>query len=393
MGLHASNADSSAAGESEGDTMHFYRNEHLVLRRLLATHPNRSCPNKTLPYCNAHAIGFDEVKDVLLEESETYDYHRHGISVFRSREVNVRRCYMNSRGNIGNVSNATGVVLYGSSNSIVENSIGEDTGGINVNGGTVFDGTKGGYHNLLVGNVTLRNRYGTNLRARSFGGPVLPLGDNTVRDCVFASSIDTGVWARGASNTLLENVTVFGASNESGVIADEDTIEGAFCSGNPDGCSITIRNVLSFANRGDGFRIRPDIVQPWRIEYSNSFRNGGSDYSPSETIGDDDGNIRHSRTDEPTKMGLAAGQCLLWVPDGSSMKGAGKDGRDIGARILHRTEAGKQTNVPLWDTTTGAFPCGALVPGVNDVAGSSCNDVHRRLNINTNGCQFPAGYP
>ena len=50
------------------------------------------------------------------------------------------------------------------------------------------------------------------------------------------------------------------------------------------------------------------------------------------------------------------------------------------------------TNQPLWNPSTGEFPGGAIVPGVNDIAGSSRFDVHKRLNVNTNGCSFPAGY-
>jgi hypothetical protein len=39
--------------------------------------------------------------------------------------------------------------------------------------------------------------------------------------------------------------------------------------------------------------------------------------------------------------------------------------------------------------SSGAFPHGAIVSGVNDIGGSSAYDVHTRLNINTNGCAFP----
>jgi len=75
------------------------------------------------------------------------------------------------------------------------------------------------------------------------------------------------------------------------------------------------------------------------------------------------------------------------------MKGAGKGGADIGASILYRYERGQATQTPLWDPTTGSFPCGAIVAGVNDVAGTSCRDVHERLNVNRNGCHFPSNYP
>ena len=74
------------------------------------------------------------------------------------------------------------------------------------------------------------------------------------------------------------------------------------------------------------------------------------------------------------------------------MKVAGVGGADIGANVLYRYHNGSLTNQPLWDPVTGAFPHGAIVAGVNDIAGSSAFDVHKRLNVNTNGCPFPSGY-
>jgi len=71
------------------------------------------------------------------------------------------------------------------------------------------------------------------------------------------------------------------------------------------------------------------------------------------------------------------------------MKGAGKDGEDIGASILYRYVDGVLTDEPLWDPETGAFPHGAIVPGINDVPGDSLFDLHQRLNVNTNGCTLP----
>ncbi|MEZ4270302.1 MAG: sugar-binding protein [Myxococcota bacterium] len=86
------------------------------------------------------------------------------------------------------------------------------------------------------------------------------------------------------------------------------------------------------------------------------------------------------------------GACRVWIPDDSPMKGAGENGADVGANILYRYQNGVLTDIPLWDQGTGSFPCGAQVSGLNDVAGQSCFDVHKRLNVNTNDCLFPAGY-
>jgi len=74
------------------------------------------------------------------------------------------------------------------------------------------------------------------------------------------------------------------------------------------------------------------------------------------------------------------------------MKGAGKNGADIGANIIYRYEDGILTDQKLWDQTTGQFPCGATIKGVNDDAtfpNSSCVNVHKRLNVGVNGCPIP----
>ena len=66
-------------------------------------------------------------------------------------------------------------------------------------------------------------------------------------------------------------------------------------------------------------------------------------------------------------------------------------GADIGANILYRYQNGVLTGERLWDASAGSFPCGAVVTGVND-GSTRCTNVHDRLNVNTNGCPFPAGY-
>ena len=80
---------------------------------------------------------------------------------------------------------------------------------------------------------------------------------------------------------------------------------------------------------------------------------------------------RWTRTATPTSSmrscgtGLGSGECLMWIPAGSPMKGAGTDGRDIGATIVNRYQNGTLTSTPLWNRDTGAFPCGAIVAGVD----------------------------
>src|SRR5262249_31128912 len=163
---------------------------------------------------------------------------------------------------------------------------------------------------------------------------------------------------------------------------------GGTCgSGNPDGCSLIARYVLSLGHRwGHGFLVSGQ--ESWRIEWSNASGNH-VDYGSPEPPGDDAGHIRHSHVLDVPEIGLGDTQCLIRIPDGSALKRAGKGGRDIGATIVHRYHDGKVTRQPLWDPSTGAFPCGAVVVGVND-GPIRCSNVHERLNVNAPGCHLQA---
>jgi hypothetical protein len=64
----------------------------------------------------------------------------------------------------------------------------------------------------------------------------------------------------------------------------------------------------------------------------------------------------------------------------------------VGANIVFEYEGGSLTGQPLWDSSTGApLFKGAIVAGLNDVAGTSLFDVANRFNINKNGCTLPDG--
>jgi len=66
-------------------------------------------------------------------------------------------------------------------------------------------------------------------------------------------------------------------------------------------------------------------------------------------------------------------------------------GGPVGASILFRYENGNPTTKPLWNPVTGAFPCGAVVPGLND-GPTRCTNLHTRLGIGVGGCRLPTGY-
>jgi hypothetical protein len=178
-------------------------------------------------------------------------------------------------------------------------------------------------------------------------------------------------------NTQVWNSTVIGAEF-AGFAADE----GPFTGGGTNSYFCT--NCLSLNNGTQGFIVEPaPATDNWTINYPNSFGNGTA-FSPAAS----DPNITNEQTIDPV-----LGSCYLWLPDASPLKGAGLAGADIGATILYRYVDGVLTTTKLWDDVTGEFPHGAIIAGVNDIAGQSLFDVHERLHVGTaNGCAFPAGY-
>ena len=127
--------------------------------------------------------------------------------------------------------------------------------------------------------------------------------------------------------------------------------------------------------------------------YSNATGSTGDPYVPAEPYDDDEGLFQLSLSVPVDDIGTGADQCIAYVPAGSAMEGAGQDGADIGANILYRYVDGALTSEPLWDPQTGAFPCGAVVEGVNDTPGDSCIGLHERVHVATAGCPLPDDYP
>lgn len=76
--------------------------------------------------------------------------------------------------------------------------------------------------------------------------------------------------------------------------------------------------------------------------------------------------------------------------NGSPLSGSGVGGADRGAEVLFEVVDLVTTEEPLWNKTTGQYiKLGATVAGISDVAGSSLEDFHLRLNINNNGGKLP----
>jgi hypothetical protein len=406
-GIAARSADLEPA--RGGAVFRVRRSHHLMLRRLLAHWPNR--------FRNAPGIAIGSSHHVTVEESEVYAYHRHGISVYKSHDVQIRRCYVNSRGQLdhprGYESDRPGgdesFVLYHSSDSIIENSIAEfETRGFEIHGGTTFDGRPGGYRNRVLGSIHFtghtREHFGAGVDTRMGEGTdfvVRPAWDNLFRDFLVIDASGAGAVLRSAVGVRMENVTLYHGAG-AGIRAMErsrrflaskgkrqvcgkpidqpffDGMDRSIFPGDVFACSFRLENSLVWGQQGPALTVGDGW--DWTVEHSNLFGNGGGDFPHREPIADGAGHIRFSTSVEPTGMGPEGRRTLVFVPDGSNLRGAGADGADVGANILCRLENGEPTHEPLWDPETGAFPCGAQLAGVNDVP-RSCATVHQLLHV------------
>jgi hypothetical protein len=364
-------------------------NDNVILRRLLASHPNR--------YKHSHVVRIgDGSHDILVEECEVYDFHHNAFEATRSDTVIFRRNYVNARatfasdlaGGYASVDSARGdygFLLEETRFAIVENNIVENTyAGIGIVGrytGFPADQPPPASDpldfNRVLGNVVYHAAtFGIRLESRCSSNQVpctesVRIVQNTelTDDVVVGGSV--GVSSAGAVSTRVSQVTVIGA--ESGLVfAKEPQNQGVTSS------SMTVDSlVVDFQTTG----FRAEGENDWSFDHCAGAPASGTTaplYQP------DDAHVASRIATAPD-----LGDCLVYLPAGSRLRGAGSGTRDVGAGVLDRYEGGVLTTKPLWAPGTGAFPCGDIVAGVNDDANTSCIGVHTRLHVNAAGCQIP----
>jgi hypothetical protein len=352
--------------------------ERVTLRRVLASRHNR--------YLNTHVFNVDRGASVLIEECEAYDFSAVGYQLWLSSDVTVRRSHASPRGVTdlpgGHTSGFAwanqGIAISGSTRVIVENVVleGDFGAGLQIQPG---DGPAGaGDDNRVLGSVIA---LGPNAQ-RAFdvrsecGGASPCIADDSVAsrnqiiDCVAiddAGDGDAAIMARGTEALVVRGFTAHRApididvvSYNAGLATSSVAVENMLVDGGPYGLSI-LRQAT------------------WSADHVNAFVSGAA-LAPA-------GDPRYTNYsfDPP-----ALGGCLVYVPAGSPMRGAGTGGADIGARIVSRYHDGVLGTERLWDATTGSFPCGATVAGINDAASpASCVTVHQRLHVGSSGCAIP----
>jgi hypothetical protein len=362
-GLRLSSADLQSG--SGGHALQTSNSTQLTFRRLLLHHNNR--------YRNTHLYYMYKTSASLVEESEFYFFHRHAIDTASSNNNVFRRNYFHSRGHAdlaGGYASARpsagedAIAVYPGSGNILENNISEGNGAL-----VSIQATGPADNNRLLGNISLNDGHSVIVKARGATDALMP-HNTTIKHLVAINTSGNGLYARSAKNTRCENCTFLGGAR--GILAGQDP-------GYPgDGqSSFYADNTLVMNASSYGIKIAEQDA--WGIDYPNAYQNR-IDFSPTAT----DPHIINEHALNPQ-----LGACKVFIPATSPLKGAGKGGADIGATVLYRYQNGTLTTQPLWQASTGRFPCGAVVAGVNDVTGASCGGVHQRLNVQANGCTLP----
>lgn len=365
-GLRFSSTDNSSTGSA---TVFVRDSNNITIRRILAVGNNR--------YFNTHMVELLRTNDSLVEESEAYLFHRHGFISEHGVRNTFRRNYCHSRDRAdiagGYVSATTDAgedcfIAYPGSDNVFENNIAD---GYQLKA-FAAEATNNADRNKFLGNIAIGAQRGLQLDARTGTTEQFMPKDNIITDHIAINPTIRGLYIRGGKRNIITNYMILGdnTSGTQGFVADPgpSTAQG---DGNP---SITFSNVLVTSMAGSDYNI---VSHPtWSGTNVDAFD------TPSFSPSTGDSNWSGTNTTDPQM-----GTCKAWRPDGSAAKT-----NNWGADVLYRYVDGVLTSTPLWNTSTGEFPHGAIIAGVNDVAGSSVSDVHTRLNINTGGCSFPSGY-
>lgn len=395
--LYLRSTDNNGATTSgNGTPLRAVTVHHITVRGNLFRNPNR--------FANSHTATFLYSTDITMEDNESYVFHRHCVSAGASERMVVRRQYCNPRG--GRIEGGFGTyggaspqgpvgtagtvfTMYPCKDCILENSIfdGETTGGGLIEMNANFDRSVSMSDAKILGNICYKCDFGNAVNPNSRNSSGL---DRTPQNMVmrgnaivdFASN-SSAFKVEDCVNCEIDHTTILGVGSlqDNGIVTSDKSF-GVPAAQN----SITVTNTLAGNLGGNGFNMNG--FDTWTVDRTISSGNGGAPYLPATDPPSGSQTLSNTST-----VAHNMGTCKVWVPSGAAGKGAGVGGSDIGANILYRYVNGILTSIPLWDPVTGSFPHGDTdADGTNAVAGQSAFDIHERLNVNRNGCPFPAGY-
>ncbi|MEM7603758.1 MAG: right-handed parallel beta-helix repeat-containing protein [Myxococcota bacterium] len=355
----------------DGNSHHSLRvseSSFVEVRRNLFSRNNR--------FVNVDLILVFQSERILIEENELYDFHREGVSIFQSADVEVRRNYANARsfadiaGGLDSLNPATGDAAFGCSHSarcLFENNLSDgdvDTAFRIVTSldSPVTDGE--GDDERFFGNLMVGAGRGI-VCASGCGGAAscgtrdeLAVDRPLLRDNVFiGTGVEDAVELVGTREAELNRNTFLDSRIRLRVGSGNASIMG----------SVRVTNNATARSAGLAMFVTEQTSSA--IDFNNTF-------GPNPQISVDDGSVS---LDTNTALDPENGVCLHRNRTESPLQTLGEGGLGVGATVVDRYEGGALTDVPLWDVD-GSYPCGAVVAGINDT-GPRCTNAHERFNV------------
>lgn len=371
-----------AKGTDVGSVAMLQSVHDVSLRRLLMLRPNHDR--------HTHVLRVLESERVLVEECEAYDFYHNAFETVRSAAVTFRRNYFHSRyatsaGNTVAVDDPTrgeiAIQVEESSSALLENNVAEVVG----TGFSVVARSVGSPYTdpspypvsgaRLFGNIVRdATTQGYKIETRCDAAvPCDAVPERIVHDTLIVNGVawqtPTGVSVDAAPGTRVDNVSLVDVTN--GVVLKQGAPNAAL----PFAASAARSLVRGYS----GVAFWASGAEDWSWDHcaAEAPATEAVAFSPND-----------ARVILPVTAGGGDG-CVAYVGPQSALRGAaGVDG-DVGANVVYRYVDGTLTTEPLWDPQSGAFPCGAIVPGINDDPSQSCSGVHERLRIGTPDCALP----
>lgn len=317
-------------------TFHILDSNDVIARR------NTSIGTAANENVNVHVVLVGNSDRIVLEDTVSLGTGRYSQLVFDSQDVILRRSYAEWSSNSWGGSPKCAFGIYGSRRVTLENVIGRMAQPDSSNDNTpIFAG-------LLI----------TASDANRFQAPT----DITIRGSIFSDNFSGGMEFSGnaynnlgsAKNVVRENCVFIDQTWRfaGGIWEQYNKLRGwGTCLASDNGTvtsSTFVRNQAAVWQWWSNSSVENSLfVDNERAFYSvydaHSYSGFWGNTTINGTVGPTD--VAADPRQDEARYGRGA---YFFVPDDSPMKGAGRDGADIGAEVLYRYEDGVVTDQPLW---------------------------------------------
>jgi Right handed beta helix region len=398
QGLYLRNVQTGHMPGFDGSPLALDGGDHHIIRKNLLYGPNNCFNTHIFEGITIWPEEDQRQTGTLVEENELYFQSvRHGLAIgngstWSADQMTIRRNYIHSKNrpmptdqscaswsasSIQWDGGGEGISCYPCRNSIIENNIVEQFLTANTMQCRFDCG-----NNTYSGNISVGNWWGFGFTPRSEDvqnvAGQMPTNELVQDMLIVGQQNGYGVGIGAPKNCNVRNISILDNDQGGGTGYRLDDCSQGSCG---DGVAYGYWSNTLMVGGSTGFA--SINLSDWSLQ--NSMYYGGNLYFD-PPLGDPHYSNIYTNTDPNL------GPCKVFIPNSSPAKGAGVGGADIGATLLYQYHNGviPANPVPLWDPNTSRFSgCGVVVAGANDDESNSCIGVHKRLNVNWNGCTLP----